>query len=704
MTDDTRAFSVWLTLKTCLVTVGVTAAFGTQVAPAFGGTITASLGMSSVLARGGNVVYTEGVTYGIPGGLVEVSPTNGSPKWTGGVPAAWGGVTGMTDDGADGWYVVDAFGALRHVTGAGQLDPVWRPAALTGSAVAITRGGSVVIVVEQDASAGTVYVDGISTGVDAARVWRTAITGGVADIAASASTVFIAGSFTAVGGSARSGLAALDVADGSLAAGFDPVLDAAPGHVGLDPSGSVVYVAGSFTSIDGASRDGVAALATTDGTVDPAFAPTGFGGAVTALAVDDGRVYAGYQRGVGPPPADAGVAALERSDGTVAYIVDAYPTEFSESPLVSSIARVGDTLYVSGGFEALGGRFRNGAAAIDLPSGVVTAWAPKLLFDDRPFVGQVRATGSAVLLEGRFSMTITASRHGLAAFDFRTGALLPFDVAVDGEVNSLVVRGSTLYVGGAFTSLGGRHRHGLGAVDLRTGRVTPWNPRPNGPIGSLAVAHGVVYVGGTFTRLGGTARRNFAALSAATGHARPLDLAPRFVTALAVSGHRLYLAGLLGRRQPGIAAVDLATGRLVRSFGKGVAGLVRTIGTSGSTVYIGGEFSRIQGHWRNGVAALRAGDGALLRWNPLHGIRPGMRPLSYVMDLAVSGGTVYLAGGWNVTPNRQQHFMAVSATTGGPRRTPGGARADEVVRVVVHRRHVFAAGDGGLFSWLGPLS
>jgi hypothetical protein len=139
----------------------------------------------------------------------------------------------------------------------------------------------------------------------------------------------------------------------------------------------------------------------------------------------------------------------------------------------------------------------------------------------------------------------------------------------------------------------------------------------NGTVYALAVTGGVLYAGGDFTRVrppgqplgsGEVAREHFAALDAATGtllslhHVldggiRALRLSPDQDT-LYVGGQFTHVDGLTRGH---VAAFNTATGALEAGFHPSVNGPVRAIATSpeGSTVYLGGVFERV-----NGVATL----------------------------------------------------------------------------------------------------
>ena len=103
-----------------------------------------------------------------------------------------------------------------------------------------------------------------------------------------ASTVYVGGAFTSIGGQARNHIAGLDATTAS-ATDWNPNSD---GDVGvLAVNGSTIYVGGGFTNIGGQARNHIAALDA--GTGAAAVWNPDANGYVGALALDGSTVYAG---------------------------------------------------------------------------------------------------------------------------------------------------------------------------------------------------------------------------------------------------------------------------------------------------------------------------------------------------------------------------------------------------------------------------
>jgi hypothetical protein len=157
----------------------------------------------------------------------------------------------------------------------------------------------------------------------------------------------------------------------------------------------------------------------------------------------------------------------------------------------------------------------------------------------------------------------------------------------------------------------------------------------NDTVWALAPVNGNVFVGGQFTSVrppgdpagtGEVARTYLAEFSASTG-ALVASFDPTLdgeVTALAVSpdGSTLYVGGSFthvnGVYRAYLAAFNISTGALT-SWNPAATGSVLSIAPSpdGSTVYVGGNFAKLGGQARTRAGAVTAsGTGTLLAWAP----------------------------------------------------------------------------------------
>jgi hypothetical protein len=242
----------------------------------------------------------------------------------------------------------------------------------------------------------------------------------------------------------------------------------------------------------------------------------------------------------------------------------------------------------------------------------------------------------------------------------------------------------------------------VGAPPARALGTTPddtW--MTNGRVYATALSEdgSTLYIGGNFTRVRenpsgeiGSAYRvsDLAAIDVATGTAlrawRPLVTGDGAVVhSLAVKDGRVFIGGnftaVEGEARRNLAAVDAADGS-VDSFAPQVGGAssyVYALLAGNSKVYIGGAFNRVDGQSRKALAAFDLATGALDPvWRPTPSSR--VRDLEFASDRA----SIFVAGafssitGSDGTQDARQSVARVYADTGNlhPWKIPSGTILD----------------------------
>ena len=288
---------------------------------------------------------------------------------------------------------------------------------------------------------------------------------------ASGSTLYLAGHFKTVGGQPRSRRAAVD-ADTGDPTPWRPALNAQGRAVVPSPDGQTVYLAGAFTTVNGQPRSRLAAVRADDGTLLP-WAPsvvhadreaaTSVG--ALALSSDGGAVYVGgtFTSVDGKPR--HGVASVDPETGDLLpwdAALQPYPEQEAQ---VYALAVAGDTVYLCGDFFAVGDVVGPNLAAVDAVTGKRREWAAST----DGGVNACAASATHLFIGGHFDHvggwnadpktndepTGTRRRH-LAALELTTAAVDDWDPEADSAagVYAVAVTPGRLAVGGDFTKVG----------------------------------------------------------------------------------------------------------------------------------------------------------------------------------------------------------------------------------------------------------
>ncbi len=456
---------------------------------------------------------------------------------------------------------------------------------------------------------------------------------------------FIGGAFTSVGGLPRANLAHV-LADNSVSP-WDP---GAFGQVlALALDGGTLYAGGSFSMVGGQSRSNLAAIDASTGAV-MAWDP-GVSSSVRALAVGSGVIY------VGGSFTAIGATARMRLGAVDLLTGEATSWNPNSNSTVRALVVDGATVFTAGDFTIIGGQSRSRVAALDVASGLATTWNPGA----NAQVSALARSGSVLYAGGSFTSMGGQPRNRVAAIDVTTGTVTPWDPSANAQVVALAATGSVVYAGGDFLSIGGQARSRLAALDATTGLATSWSPEAYGAVFSIATYGSVVYAGGFFTGMGGVPRSNLAAIDLVTGQIDAWNPGTDSeVLTLAQDGNMLYAGGSFtsaaGQVRNSLAAFDLSTGQLT-GWNPNVSGFVSVITTHDSLVYVGGSFAQIGGLARDNVAALAAATGVPTAWNP--------GTDGEVFSLLRDDGVVYVGGTFTTAGGAlRNNVAALDATTG----------------------------------------
>ncbi|MDA0162979.1 PQQ-like beta-propeller repeat protein [Solirubrobacter ginsenosidimutans] len=460
-------------------------------------------------------------------------------------------------------------------------------------------------------------------------------------------------------------------ADGTV----DPLFSVAVGgfirSIALSPDGATLWLAGNLSTVDGALRRAVAAVATSDGALrafNASEAAEGWevaqeggvlyfagrsstGAALLALDAGTGAVLA---RG---PAGTAG--ALVAAPGTV-YVslinadrpgaeVTAYATpglqerwtRADRDPDSLVLSPDGGTLYMSAPLGAL-----------RTDTGALLDWAPRGFTGD-PGELALSRDGSVAYVTNAFKPGWPS--QGAVALSTTDAAVLAWLPNVAGDLYTVAVAagGGSVLLG---ASSAGSVRAERAALLDETGQPVPWSDGAFAD-GSVATAAAIDAAGAVYTaREGG----DDGSVSATTPDGTLRWRVPLTGTANAVAlssdQHTLYVGGAFSAPRSGLAAIDTATGAVLPWAPVVTGGPVATLATHGDAVYAGGRFDAP----RKDLAAFDGRTGALLGFDARVNAEEGR-----IADLELSpdGSRLYLVGSYQGIAGRATTGAVALRTT-----------------------------------------
>ncbi len=364
------------------------------------------------------------------------------------------------------------------------------------------------------------------------------------------------------------------------------------------------------------------------------------------------------------------------------------------------------------------------AAALGLPgeapeAGIAAVVGPTQSWVTNGDVLAVASAGGSVYAGGDF--TLVGRATGSWAEIDGSGAVRPIRGLVRGEVAEAVSDGSGgWFLLGDVASVGGAEVKGTQIVHLRaTGRVDrAWKVDANGGIYTAVRAGRRLYVGGDFTKLNGLARRGLAAIDTRSGET--LDWHPRItaakgsfgaeVHAIAPTrdGQTIFVAGDFGRvngaGRRSLAAIG-ADGKLLpfdpgTSYaddedededGEELTGTVDVVALEprGRVLYVAGDFTELGGSQRPGLGAVDARTGRVRPWNP------DCDGDVQAIEIAPAGSPIYIAGEFaSVGGKSRRGLAAVDAKRGAATLwDPSIGGAVNAIALDAKRRLVYAGGE-----------
>ncbi len=243
---------------------------------------------------------------------------------------------------------------------------------------------------------------------------------------------------------------------------------------------------------------------------------------------------------------------------------------------------------------------------------------------------------------------------------------------------------NTIYLGGTFTQVGGTACNHNAAIDASTGALKSWNPSlsaTSASVNGIAVYGSNVFICGN----GGIAEVNGSgdiiwetAITGGYTTAQTIAVSSDGDTVF-VGGYDMYINSVMNS----VFALSALDGSIIWS--RPANNPVRSLAVCGSTLYLGGQFTTVDGVARNYLAALSTADGSLLTWNP--GVN------NFVYAFAIEGQTLYAGGLFTTVSGSTRNYLAAFNTSSGALLGWNPDANGGVMALAVDASTVYVAGD-----------
>ena len=382
-----------------------------------------------------------------------------------------------------------------------------------------------------------------------------------------------------------------------------------------------------------ASRAGFVVLAPP---VDPnaplSFFPT-FNGAVWAIAVNGTTIYVGGAfTEVTNSPINGGntvsrsnLAAIDANTGAILPF----------SPQVNNTVRALivngglGRLYVGGDFTMVNGNTRNLVCSFDVGTNALNAWNPissYLLHSSTSgaYIRSFALDGNNVYAAGQFTQLNGALRKYGCFFDGTGSGSVDatfFPDMADNQTLGVAVSGGFAFFGGDFTGINGDiSKARFGRVNKMTGALDGWNGYGVGAVHTLMVDGNFIYAGGSFAAPHPRNRINRQDVNTSALSPWDPNIGNGDVWAMAASGGNIYVGGdftLVNGSTTRNALACFDNNGTATGFNPNITGgAVIAVAASGTVVYAGGAFTSVGGQPHQGFAA----------FNPNAAPNPGTTP------------------------------------------------------------------------------
>ncbi len=526
-----------------------------------------------------------------------------------------------------------------------------------------------------------------------------------------------------VNGTSITSVYKLNAATGEIDTGFHPNPN---GDVKtVLAKGDTLFIGGTFDTVAGEFRPGLAALNATTGALLP-WKPeinfdnfeAGYTGPerfINSLLLKNDTLYVAGKFQVPAPQfteGGTGIYGLVRYNLQTGDLDTTFHihTSYHSNPLLTGMAFHGNQLYLVGSFNLTRNEISiKNAGIINLSTKKLSPVNPDLAFSGSSNLPQVAVVNNHIYFWGIGATRVSTGekREYFVSLNGADNSFTDWNPLPSYNVNSFSEYGGKLLLSGDFYFLK-HYPNNFGGIDLRTGKYVNF---PNiKTVYTLAATDKYIFLGGDFTYykdsvVNGLCRLKRNDLSFTSFHHGIMNNTSKAaVGSLSFGTNGLYVVGYYsnmfnlvnGAPRQNICLLDPETAHLKAWNPPPFNGKVYRVFSFGKDAVIAGEFSLMPAWQRTGLAKIDLTNDSLTSWNP---VLSGYYP--HVYSLLVSGDTVYLGGDGigKINGKEAADLSAVSASSGtlltgfAPVKIRGGY-GDNVVNVLAKQgKYLYAAGD-----------
>jgi hypothetical protein len=337
---------------------------------------------------------------------------------------------------------------------------------------------------------------------------------------------------------------------------------------------------------------------------------------------------------------------------------------------IQQINLINDDVYITGLFTKIGDYDNNYFGIINKIDGsLIKKTNLKNYINPNNTINYITADNNYIYVAGSFTSFGNQNLNRIARFNKQTQKIDPsWNPNSNGSVSAIYIDSSFVYLGGSFTTLNGsitRNRIARIPVSDQNGNIDSlWDPSVNSSVSNIIADSSYIYLCGFFTSINNSTTRNRIARIAKSNTLGIVDSSWNpdvngTVNNMVLDNTYIYLGGQFTTINSSITRNNIAriplsnlTGSVDATWDPNANTTVNTLFFDSSYVYVGGQFTSINGLSRNRAVRIQVNNsiGTIdLSWNP--------NVNSTLSTIYIDSSYIYLGGSFStingsITRNR----------------------------------------------------